>query len=167
MKGNTDLTLPPASPRQIPTTSSLILSDLKHLLSSGDLKRRKITEIMSPIICLSLTLEYMDIESIIHVHRFCSNLTIGKTIPLEFLPWHKRWEREQGGRTTIEKWKIFHQLIFLDLDLSKHLLPKAVPFPFLGRFVLFFCQAIQMLQRMVNSPAGQLQQFTSQALRMR
>ena len=100
MKGNAYLTIPPASSRQIPTTSSLILSDLKHLLSLGDLKRRKITEIMSPTTCLSLTLEYMDIESITHVHRFYSihrfysNLTIRKTIHLEFLPWHKRWERE-------------------------------------------------------------------------
>lgn len=63
-------------------------------------------------------------------------------------------KRKKGGRITTETWKIFLSAIFLELDFSKHVLLKAAPFPFLGIFVLFFCQASQMLQRMMNSPAG-------------
>lgn len=47
MKGNIDLTLQPASPGLTCIISSTILLDLKHILGLGDLKPRKIIEIMS------------------------------------------------------------------------------------------------------------------------
>lgn len=78
-------------------------------------------------------------ESLTHTHRFYSNLTMGNTIHLGFLPKHRKWKREnREGEGPQKKREIFLQPIFLDFDFLKHVFLKASLFSMPRQFCFAF-----------------------------